>query len=250
MNRVAGKVAIVTGAASAAGIGFATARALARQGAKVMLTDIDEKRVLARAQELADAGHHVIARQLDVGVEEEWQSTVAQTVGRFGSLDILVNNAGIIGRFLVHEMPLDTWESVIRVNLTGTFLGCKHAVARMRQQGTGGSLINVSSTSGLVGVSRSSAYGSSKGGVRQLSKVVAIEGAQYNIRCNSVYPGFIETEILKRTGQASPLPIASIPMERPGEPDDIANAILFLASDESKYVTGAEIVVDGGATSH
>jgi len=247
---VAGKVAIVTGAASAAGIGFATARALAREGANVVLTDIEVAAVRARADELLAAGLRAIWLTHDVSCEESWIQVVKSTLDSFGRLDILVNNAGITIRNPVEAVTLGDWNRQLSVNLTGPFLGCKHSMPAMRAQPTGGSIVNVASISGLTGFRNSAAYGSSKAGLRQLSKVVAIEGAKSGIRCNCVYPGMIVSDIHKNIVRDSPdqhqAIVASIPLGRMGEPDDIANYIVFLASDEAKYVTGAECVIDGG----
>jgi len=165
-------------------------------------------------------------------------------------LDILVNNAGITIRNPVEAVTLGDWNRQLSVNLTGPFLGCKHSMPAMRAQPTGGSIVNVASISELTGFRNSAAYGSSKAGLRQLSKVVAIEGAKSGIRCNCVYPGMIVSDIHKNIVRDSPdqhqAIVASIPLGRMGEPDDIANYIVFLASDEAKYVTGAECVIDGG----
>jgi NAD(P)-dependent dehydrogenase (short-subunit alcohol dehydrogenase family) len=250
MNRLANSVAIVTGAASPRGLGFTTARALALEGARVVLTDIDEAEVSARAAALRDEGLRALSTGHDVTMETDWQRVVAFTVDNYGALDILVNNAGIIGDSPIHEMSLEGWNRVLKVNLTGTFLGCKHAMIRMKQQGSGGSLINVASISGLLGYPMSGAYGASKSGVRSLSKVVAIEGAKAGIRCNSVYPGPIMTDLFQSTRAVSAERLAAVaatvPLGRIGEPLDIANAIVFLSCGESRYMTGAEIVVDGG----
>jgi NAD(P)-dependent dehydrogenase (short-subunit alcohol dehydrogenase family) len=252
MGRVDGKVAIVTGATSAAGIGFATARALAREGAMVVLTGTNETEIVARGEELAATGRRAFGVGHEVTREDDWRQLFARTIETFGRLDILVNNAGLSRPSLVDETPLDSWQRTLDVNLTGAFLGCKHAVAAMRQQGAGGSIVNVSSTGGLVGFMKGAAYASSKGGMRQLSKVVAIENGREGIRCNTVFPGVIMTDIFKPFLRDNPnhfdAHLAAIPMGRLGEPDDIANAILYLASDESKYMTGAELVVDGGMT--
>lgn len=250
MKRLTRSVAIVTGAASPRGLGFTTASALAREGARVLITDIDEARAAARASELRDAGLQALAMGHDVTAEADWQRVIAFTVDKFGALDILVNNAGIASPAPIHEMTLESWNRVLEVNLMGTFLGCKHAVGRMKRQGSGGSIVNVASISGLLGFPTSGAYGASKGGVRSLSKVVALEGAKEGIRCNCVYPGPVMTDLLESTRalsleQAQAL-AAAIPLGRIGEPADIANAIVFLSSAQSKYMTGAEIVVDGG----
>jgi NAD(P)-dependent dehydrogenase (short-subunit alcohol dehydrogenase family) len=245
-----GKVAIVTGAASPAGLGFATARALAREGATVVLSDIDEAGVRGRAAELVSLGLKASAIAHDVTREEDWQAVIRYVLDTYGRLDILVNNAGITHGDSIATMSLENWRRQIDVNLTGSFLGCKHAVTAFRHRQEGGSIVNVSSISGLRGFNQSAAYGSSKGGVRQLSKVVATEGATEGIRCNSVYPGMILTDIHQNIVRKSPerhrAIVERIPMARMGEPDDVAYAIVYLASAEAKYVTGAEIVIDGG----
>jgi NAD(P)-dependent dehydrogenase (short-subunit alcohol dehydrogenase family) len=252
LERVPGKVAIVTGAGSSAGLGFATARALAREGASVVLSDIDETGARARAAELASLGYRAIAVLHDVTSEESWVKLMDHALKAFEKLDILVNNAGITISNSVVDMALAEWTKQIDVNLTGAFLGCKYAVATIRKQGAGGSIINVSSIAGLRGFPSSVAYGSSKGGIRQMSRVVAVEGAKDAIRCNSVFPGMIMTDMHKNIVRESPERhqsiVARIPMGRTGEPDDVAHCILYLASDEAKYVTGAEFVIDGGLT--
>lgn len=252
MDRMEGKVAIVTGAASKDGLGYATARAFVLQGAKVVITDLNAVDIKARAADLNADENCALALPHDVTREDDWQRVIAQTVGAFGKVNVLVNNAGITLRDDIDKMDLEVWKRVIEVNQTGTFLGCKHAVASMRKAGEAGSIINVSSIAGLIGVRYSGAYGASKGAIRQLTKVVAIEGAKEGIRCNAVFPGLIMSDIHKPIIQQTPdqhkLLVASIPMARMGVPDDIAAGILFFASDESRYVTGAELVIDGGFT--
>lgn len=252
MGRVSGKVAIVTGAASEGGLGFATARALAREGAKVVLTDIDEAEVLKRAEELRAAGAEALAMRQDVTVEAEWDQVIARTVEAFGPLDILVNNAGIAILKWMDAMTLADFDRQIRVNLTSVYLGTHAALRVMRAQGKGGVITNLSSIAGQVGVPGASAYAASKGGVRLFTKAVAMEAARDNIRCNSVHPGVIWTDMQKVAIRDNPeqydILNASIPLGRMGEPDDIANMILFLSSDEAKYITGAEFTVDGGLT--
>ncbi|MGK2287122.1 SDR family NAD(P)-dependent oxidoreductase [Pedomonas sp. V897] len=252
MGRVSGKVAIVTGAASDGGLGFATARALAREGAKVVLTDLNEAEVLKRGEELRAAGGDVLALAQDVTDEAQWDQVIARTREAYGQLDILVNNAGVAILKWMDAMTLADFERQIRINLTSVYLGSAAALKVMRAQGKGGVITNLSSIAGLVGVPGASAYAASKAGVRAFTKSIALEAARDNIRCNSVHPGVIWTDMQKVAIRDNPeqydILNASIPMGRMGEPDDIANMILFLSSDEAKYITGAEFTVDGGLT--
>lgn len=249
MGRMSGKVALVTGAASAAGLGFATARRLHTEGARVMLTDIDGVAVAQRAAELGDGA---VALRQDVTDGAAWDATIAAVVDRFGKLDALVNNAGIAVLRWMNELEPVDWARQIEVNLTSVYLGCRAALAQMRAQGHGGAIANLSSVVGLVGVAGTSAYAASKGGVRAMSKVIALEGAPDGIRCNSVHPGMIATDMMNISAvdneEQHALLTAGIPMKRLGEPDDIGAMILFLLSDEAKYITGGEFVVDGGMT--
>ncbi len=250
MGRVAGKRAIVTGTASNPGLGRATALALAREGARVIVTDIDEAGAGSCAEAIKAAGGEAIALAQDVTLEAGWREVTGAAVKAWGGLDVLVNNAGIAVLMPIEEMSLADWNRQIEVNLTSVFLGCKHAMAIMRN-GDGGSIINLSSVAGLVGLATCVAYGASKGGVRIMSKSIAIEGAEANIRCNSVHPGVIWTNMqAEATGLDEPEPVAPerVPMGRMGKPDDIANCVLYLASDESNYVSGAEFTVDAGMT--
>ena len=252
MGRVAGKVAIVTGGASNPGLGRATAIALGREGAKVVVTDLDLEGAESCAREIRDAGGEAMAIHQDVTGEAGWQEVMAKTVEAYGCLDVLVNNAGIAVLMPMAEMTLADWNRQIDVNLTSVFLGCKYGMAEMRKNG-GGSLINLSSVAGLVGIATCTAYGAAKGGVRIMSKAIAIEGAADNIRCNSVHPGVIWTNMqAAATGTTDSakvaVPPARVPLGRVGQPEDIANCVLYLASDESNYVTGAEFTVDAGMT--
>jgi NAD(P)-dependent dehydrogenase (short-subunit alcohol dehydrogenase family) len=246
---MAGKVALVTGAASAAGLGFATARRLAGEGARVVLTDIDGTQVAARAAELGGDAH---ALRQDVTDAASWDTVIAEVAQRFGRLDVLVNNAGIAVLRSMDELEPADWNRQIDVNLTSVYLGCRAAMARMRAQGSGGAIVNLSSVAGLVGVAGTAAYAASKGGVRSMTKVIALEGAREGIRCNSIHPGMIATDMMKTSVSDNPdqhaLLTSGIPMGRLGEADDIAATILFLVSDDAKYITGAEFVVDGGMT--
>jgi 3(or 17)beta-hydroxysteroid dehydrogenase len=251
-GRVEGKVALVTGAAS--GLGKAAAEMLAREGARVVVTDRNE----AGAKEVAGTmGEAARASKLDVTQEADWIRVVDETLATFGRLDVVVNNAGIGVAKDIESISLEEWRVVHAVNLDGVFLGCKHAIRGMRQCGAKGSIINISSVAGLVGVENLPAYCSSKGGVRLLTKSVALHCARkgYGIRCNSVHPTFIETPMVDGLAslmggvEAGKARLARmIPLGHIGEPNDIAYAVLYLASDESKLMTGSEFVVDGGTT--
>lgn len=251
-GRVEGKVALVTGAAS--GLGKAAAQMLAREGARVVVTDRNEDGATEVAGTMGEAAR---AYKLDVTQEADWVRVVDDTLATFGRLDVVVNNAGIGVAKDIESISLEEWRVVHAVNLDGVFLGCKHAIRGMRQCGAKGSIINISSVAGLVGVENLPAYCSSKGGVRLLSKSVALHCARkgYGIRCNSVHPTFIETPMVDGLAslmggmEAGKARLARmIPLGHIGEPDDIAYAVLYLASDESKLMTGSEFVVDGGTT--
>ncbi|WPB81944.1 SDR family oxidoreductase [Archangium violaceum] len=251
-GRVEGKVALVTGAAS--GLGKAAAAMLVREGARVALTDRNEAGVRSVAETL---GASARAWTLDVTREQDWQRVVDEVVATFGRLDVVVNNAGIGVSKDIETLSLEEWRLVHAVNLDGVFLGCKHAIRGMRQSGAKGSIINISSVAGLVGVDTLPAYCSSKAGVRLLTKSVALHCARkgYGIRCNSVHPTFIETPMVDGLASLGGDMAAGkaklsrmIPLGHLGEPDDVAYAVLYLASDESKLMTGSELVVDGGST--
>ncbi len=252
MNRVKDKVALITGAAS--GMGEASARLLAREGAKVVLSDINEVDGQRIAQEIISQGGACVFLKHDVASEADWQRVIASTLDLFGKLDVLVNNAGVTVNKDIEETTLEEWRWVMSVNLDGVFLGIKYAIGAMKQTG-GGSIINISSAAGIVGQLWAAAYCSSKGGVRLLTKAAALEcskaGRDYNIRVNSIHPGCVRTAllepILKKPEMAAI--IGSLhPVGHLGEPDDVAYAVLYLASDESKFATGSELVIDGGYT--
>lgn len=258
MGRVQGKVALVTGAGS--GLGAATARLLAREGARVALTDIDPGAGEREATSIRAEGHDAFALVHDVTNEVAWERAITDVLGRFGRLDVLVNNAGISSRRAPpDEATLEEWRALMAVNLEGVFLGTKHAIRAMKanRPAQGGSIVNISSILGLVGHPVSSTYSASKGGVRLYTKSVALYCARegLGIRVNSVHPGYIETPLVERFTRASPDPetrklelAAAHPVGRLGEPEDVAYGVLYLASDEAKFVTGAELVIDGGYT--
>ena len=254
MGRVEGKVALVTGAAS--GIGRATALRLAAEGARVVVTD---RLVEAGEAVAAEIGPSAFFQPLDVTREAEWIAAMEATVRRFGRLDVLVNNAGVGVVKDIESTTLEEWRFVHAVNAEGVFLGCREAIKVMKgaAAGAGGSIVNVSSIAGLVGEATLAAYCSSKGAVRLLTKSIAMHCAQrgYGIRCNSVHPSFIATPMVEAMIEASPdhdkaraQLTRAAPLGRLGDVDDVAYLILYLASDESKFITGAEMVVDGGAT--
>jgi len=259
MDRVKDKIAIVTGAAS--GLGREIATLLAEEGARVTLTDINEAQGRDVAQALSNGARFV--RQ-DVTDEEGWAALVEDTAGTYGGLDILVNNAGVALQNVPQDpvnARLEDWRRTQQVNVEGVFLGCKHAIPAMQASG-GGSIVNMSSVAALVATPFITAYGASKAAVRQLTKSIALHCAQNRsgVRCNSVHPGQILTPMLeglfedasKQSG--APLEavraafLEKIPIGEFGEPRDIANAVLYLASDEARHVTGAKLVVDGGIT--
>ena len=254
-RRLEGKVALITGAAQ--GIGEETAKVLAREGAIVIVSDIQDK----EGQNVANnIGSRALYLHLDVRNEQEWSQAIKTILQKFSKLDILVNNAGItgfqegFGSQDPENASLESWRAVHAVNSDGVFLGCKHAIAAMKNN-PGSSIINISSRSGLVGIPGAAAYASSKAAVRNHTKTVALYCAaqRYPIRCNSIHPAAIFTpmwEPMLGNGAERESNMAAIakdiPMQKMGMPEDVANAVLFLASDESKYITGIELTIDGG----
>ena len=249
MGRLEGKVALVTGAAQ--GLGAAIAAMFVREGAKVVLTDINESGVQAQAADMGDAA--AIAVHHDVTDAGQWQHAIDTAKIEYGGLNILVNNAGIGSLGSVEDESYENWRHVHAVDLDSVFFGCKYAIPLIAKSG-GGSIVNISSISGIIAGHNLAAYNSAKAAVRHLSKSVALHCAKkgYNIRCNSVHPVFIDTPILDGMAAGGDKQALrdklgrQIPIGRVGEPDDVAYAVLYLASDESKFVTGSEIKVDGG----
>ena len=248
MGRLDGKVALISGAAR--GMGRAEARLFAAEGAKVAVCDVRDAEGKVVAEEI---GANAIYQHLDVTSEDEWEAAVAATTSAFGKLDVLVNNAGIAEAAPLAEMTLDSYRRVTEVNQTGVFLGMRAVVEAMTAAG-GGSILNISSIDGLVGMNNLTSYVASKWAVRGMTKVAAMELAERNIRVNSIHPGFILTTLGVEEG-VDPAEVHALldahaqrltPMGRAGKPEDIANLALFLASDESSYSTGSEFVADGG----
>jgi len=256
MDRVKGKVALITGGAS--GLGRQAARRLAEEGARVVVTDLNEVGGAAVAEELGDSGLFIAH---DVTKETDWVRVVQASLDKFGRLDVLVNSAGVGNMNSVEDCSLEEWQHVMSVNGDGVFLGCKHGIGAIKrtstEPGAGGSIVNISSVSGLIGGHNLAAYNASKGAVRLLTKSVALHCSRqgYNIRCNSVHPTFIDTPMVRSMIDSADDPARveqklarQVPLGHIGEPDDIAWGIVYLASNESKFMTGAEFVVDGGIT--
>ena len=249
MARLLNKVAIITGAASNPGLGYASAVRFAQEGAKLVITDIDMDGLAAAEKDLVAMGAEVLAMEQNVVDEDRWQEVVDATVERFGSLDILVNNAGIALLRPISEYTTADYDLQMDVNIRSVFFGCRKALPAMIASG-GGSIVNMSSVAGLRGLPGVSVYGIAKAGVQNLAKTIAMEHAADGIRCNSVHPGLIDTNIqndARRDNYDEFVKIGeSVPWGRMGFPEEVANCVLFLASDEANYVTGTELVVDGG----
>ena len=243
MQRVEGKVCIITGAAS--GIGREDALLLAREGAKVVLTDLNEE---AGRQVAAEIGSNALFIRHDIASESDWQNVVKTTVEHFGRLDVLVNNAAILALGSIEDTTLELWQKVQKINGEGYFLGCKHAIQAMKETG-GGSIINMSSVAALGAMPMFCAYSASKGAVAAMTRSIALHCKQqgYRIRCNSVHPDGVNTPMTQALAGGQPIPQEALdqdPMNRMAAPRDIANVVLFLAADESRFVNGAEIRVD------
>ncbi len=245
--RLQGKVALISG--SGHGMGEAEAKLFAREGARVVVADIAEDDGQRVVQEITAADGEALFLRLDVTSEEDWQEVVNTAVSRFGRLDILVNNAGVSGTYTADTLSTEAWDRLMAINAKGVFLGMKHAIPAM-QQGGGGAIVNISSISGFVGQDYiHMGYNASKGAVRIMTKSAAVQFARAGIRVNSVHPGIMPP---MRTSKASADPevrrqmLAHVPMGREGRREEVAQAVLFLASDEASYITGTELVVDGG----
>jgi NAD(P)-dependent dehydrogenase (short-subunit alcohol dehydrogenase family) len=246
--RLDGKVALITGAAS--GMGASMARVFAGEGAKVVVADMLEAEGQKIVAEIVTANGAAIFRRLDVTNETEWQATIDATLAAFGKLDILVNDAGISGSAVDDLFDTAAWDKIMSINSTGTFLGMKVAIPAMQKAG-GGSIVNISSISGITGQRGIHvAYNASKGAVRTLTKAAAVQHGRDNIRVNSVHPGLMPP--MRTSGRTADPALrakwieSSVPLGRAGRSEEVANAVLFLASDEASYITGAELCVDGG----
>ena len=247
--RLENKVALISGGAR--GIGAAITRIFVQEGAKIVIGDILEEEGLRTAEEITSSGGECFFVRLDVTSEADWEQAAGEVMTRFGKLDILVNNAGVSARGNVEETSEADWTRTMDINVKGAFLGSKQAIPMMRAVG-GGSIINISSGAGIAPQpGTSGAYAASKGAVRIFSKSTAIQYAKENIRCNSVHPGPVETDMLTATRpDADNLQamMGRVPLGRFGRPEEIAYGVLYLASDESSFVTGSELVIDGGRT--
>jgi NAD(P)-dependent dehydrogenase (short-subunit alcohol dehydrogenase family) len=249
MGRLDGKVVLISGGAR--GQGATEARMMAHEGARVVFGDILDDAGQQVEADIRAAGGDVTYVHLNVTSEADWQAAVQKAEQTYGKLNVLVNNAGILLHASIEEMPEDDFDRIMAVNLKGVFLGTKHAIPAMRRTG-GGSIINISSTAGLVGSpGETAAYSATKGGVRLFTKSTAVQHAKDNIRCNSVHPGPIETDMIHDM-LASPerweQRLRRLPLQRAGKPEDVAYGVIYLASDESSFVTGSELVIDGGTT--
>lgn len=247
--RLEGKVALISGGAR--GQGAVEAKLFAREGAKVVFGDILDESGKQVEAEIHEAGGEAAYVHLDVTREDDWRTAVNTAIDRYGKLDILVNNAGILIRKGIEDTTEEDWDRIMGVNAKGAFLGTKHSIPAMRQAG-GGSIVNISSTAGLVASpSGSASYTASKGAVRLLTKSTAVQYAKEGIRCNSIHPGPIDTDMIRETFTDSAKleeRMQRLPMGRVGTADEIAYGVLYLASEEAAFVTGSELVIDGGTT--
>lgn len=247
MGRLSGKVAIISGGAR--GQGAEEARLFASEGAKVIIGDILDSEGIQVESEIVERGGQAKFIRLDVTIEDDWSKAVQLAISEYGKLDILVNNAGILLMKGVEDTSSEEWDYLHNINSKGVFLGSKAVISAMRKSG-GGSIVNISSIAGLIG-SRFSAYGASKGLVRTLTKSIAVNHGHENIRCNSVHPGIIDTDMVSEiigSKEGRDLQLNRTPLNVIANSRDVAFGVLYLASDESRYVTGSELVIDGGIT--
>ena len=247
MGRLSGKVAIISGGAR--GQGAEEARLFASEGAKVIIGDILDSEGIQVESEIVERGGQAKFIRLDVTIEDDWSKAVQLAISEYGKLDILVNNAGILLMKGVEDTSSEEWDYLHNINSKGVFLGSKAVISAMRESG-GGSIVNISSIAGLIG-SRFSAYGASKGLVRTLTKSIAVSHGHENIRCNSVHPGIIDTDMVSEiigSKEGRDLQLNRTPLNVIANSRDVAFGVLYLASDESRYVTGSELVIDGGIT--
>jgi NAD(P)-dependent dehydrogenase (short-subunit alcohol dehydrogenase family) len=247
MDRLKGKVALISGGAR--GQGAAEARLFVNEGAKVVVGDVLDDQAASLAREINGTSHSVVAVHLDVTRGTDWRNAVATCEREFGGLDILVNNAGIFNTAGLEDTSEELWDAIVNINQKGVWLGMKEVVAAMRKRG-GGSIVNISSVAGLTGSQGSTAYHGTKGAVRLLTKSAAVQYGRDGIRVNSVHPGLINTTMIDIIPKEQREYIVKnvLPLAREGTPEDVAKLVLFLASDDSSYCTGAEFVVDGGLT--
>ena len=244
--KLAGKVAVVTGGAS--GIGEFTVREMVEEGAKVVIADLNDDLGSKLVQELNQEERQVAYIHVDVTKEDQVENMIEFAVSEFGKLDILFNNAGIGSLSPSAELPFEEWRKVLSVNLDGVFLAAKHAIKAMQKNG-GGSIVNTASILGHVGQAQTAPYTASKGAVVNLTRTLAVEYAKENIRVNAVCPGYIETPLLNQLDEAMKNHLISLhPIGRLGKPEEIAKAVVFLASDDASFVTGSNLLVDGGYT--
>ena len=246
MGRLTGKVAIITGAAN--GMGASEAKLFAQEGAKVVATDINDNVLDEVINEIKENGGDAIGLKHNVTSEDEWKQVIQEAVTHYGKIDVLVNNAGVSSPKTIAQMEMDEWNKVMDINLNGCVIGMKYVIPE-RQKAGGGSLINISSIGGIVGMAGSSPYTAAKGALRSLSKSAAVEYGKDKIRVNSVHPGIIETPMTADSfADATPYYQTFTQLPYIGNQEDVAYGVLFLASDESRFMTGAELVIDGGWT--
>lgn len=248
MARVSGKVALVTG--GALGMGRAHSLLLAKEGAKVIVTDINDAAGKTTVADIVKAGGEAVFLHHNTASADDWKKVVASAIDRFGKIDILVNNAGILILKPLEDTEDEDWDRIFDINAKGVFFGCKYVLPAMKKAG-GGSIVNISSIYGIIGAPSAAAYEASKGAVRLLTKAAAVDLAKFNIRVNSIHPGVIATEMTKDllvSPEITKALLGTTILGRPARPEEVSTAVLFLASDEASFMTGSEMVVDGGYT--